>query len=202
VHNCSLAGGVAHDIKGTGLGLCSVCSFVNQSGGFVTLAGEQGKGTTVNLYLPRALNDPVAKRSAGAKVMPQGDGELILVVEDDDRVREITLTVLESLGYAVAEARSGPEAIKLLKSGEPIDLVFSDVVMPGNMTGYDVAQWVATMKSNIKVVLTTGYDSKGDASPAGAISRFSTSHIPGRDWRKPCAARFSISPRRPSARRR
>ena len=140
------------------------------TGGFVALASEQGEGTTVNLYLPRASYDPVAEPVAGARDMPQGDGELILVVEDDDRVREITLKRLESLGYAVAEARSGPEAIKLLQSGEPIDVVFSDIVMPGKMTGYDVAQWVATMKPNIKVVLTTGYneyDSKGDASAAG-----------------------------------
>ena len=156
--------------KGAGLGLSSVCSFVKQSGGFVALASEQGKGTTVNLYLPRASYDPVTEPVAGAKDMPHGDGELILVVEDDDRLREITLKRLESLGYAVAEARSGPEAIKLLQSGEPIDVVFSDIVMPGKMTGYDVAQWIATMKPNIKVVLTTGYneyDSKGDASAAG-----------------------------------
>ena len=156
--------------KGAGLGLSSVYNFVGQSGGFVTLASGRGKGTTVSLYLPRASYDPVTEPLAGAGDMPQGDGELILVVEDDDRVREITLKRLESLGYAVTEARSGPEAIKLLQSGEPIDLVFSDIVMPGHMTGYDVAQWIATMKPNIKVVLTTGYneyDSKGDFSAAG-----------------------------------
>jgi PAS domain S-box-containing protein len=152
--------------KGTGLGLSSVYNFVKQSGGFVTLASEPGKGTTVSLYLPRASSDPVTKHAAGAEDIPPGNGELILVVEDDDRVREITLKRLESLGYAVAEARSGPEAIKLLKSGEPVDLVFSDVVMPGNMTGYDVAQWVATMKPNVKVVLATGYDSKSNAPAA------------------------------------
>jgi PAS domain S-box-containing protein len=153
--------------KGAGLGLSSVCSFVKQSGGFVTLASEQGRGATVSIYLPRASDESGAKPPAGEKEIPKGDGELILVVEDDDRVREITLTLLESLGYAVAEARSGPEAIKRLKSGEPIDLVFSDIVMPGKMTGYDVAHWVATMKPNVKVVLTTGYDSKSNASPSG-----------------------------------
>jgi CheY-like chemotaxis protein len=153
--------------KGAGLGLSSVSSFLKQSGGFVVLATELGKGTTINLYLPRASNKVAAERAASVKDMPQGNGELILVVEDDDRVREITLTLLESLGYAVAEARSGPEAIRMLRSGEPVDLVFSDVVMPGKLTGYDVAQWVATMKPSIKVVLTTGYDSKANASPAG-----------------------------------
>jgi PAS domain S-box-containing protein len=153
--------------RGAGLGLSSVCSFLKQCSGFVTLASEPGKGTTVDLYLPRASNNAPTECAGGPKDMPQGNGEFILVVEDDDRVREITLTLLESLGYAVAEARSGPEAIRLLKSGEPIDLVFSDVVMPGKLTGYDVARWVATMKPNIKVVLTTGYDSKANASPPG-----------------------------------
>jgi CheY-like chemotaxis protein len=148
--------------KGTGLGLSSLYSFVKQSGGFVTLASTPGKGTMVNLYLPRASNESAAERVAGAHEIPQGNGELILVVEDDDPVREIALKRLESLGYALAEARSGLEAIRLLESGEPIDMVFSDVVMPGKMTGYDLAEWVAAMKPNIKVVLTTGYN-EGDA---------------------------------------
>ena len=86
-----------------------------------------------------------------------GDGELILLVEDNDKVREATANRLESLGYAVLEAKTGPEAITLLKSGEPIALVFSDIVMPGGMTGYDVAEWVRSMKPELKVLLTTGY---------------------------------------------
>ena len=72
-----------------------------------------------------------------------GDGEFILLVEDNNKLREATANRLESLGYAVLEAETGPEAINLLKSGEPIALVFSDIVMPGGMTGYDVAEWVS-----------------------------------------------------------
>ena len=86
-----------------------------------------------------------------------GDGELILLVEDNDKVREATANRLKSLGYAVLEAKTGPEAITLLESGEPIALVFSDIVMPGGMTGYDVAEWVRSMKPDLKVVLTSGY---------------------------------------------
>jgi CheY-like chemotaxis protein len=156
--------------KGNGLGLSSVYSFVKQSGGFVTLASTPGKGTIVNFYLPRASNKSAVERVAGADEMPEGNGEFILVVEDDDPVREIALKRLESLGYAVAEARSGSEAIRLLESDEPIDLVFSDIVMPGKMTGYDLAQWLAARKPNIKVVLTTGYnegDAKTNNSPVG-----------------------------------
>ena len=86
-----------------------------------------------------------------------GDRELILLVEDNDKLREATVTRLESLGYAVLEAETGPDAITLLKSGEPIALVFSDIVMPGGMTGYDVAQWVQSMKPAVKMLQTTGY---------------------------------------------
>ena len=86
-----------------------------------------------------------------------GDGELILLVEDNDKVREATLNRLESLGYAVLDARTGPEAITLLQSGKPIALVFSDILMPGGMTGYDVVEWVRAIKPDRKVLLTSGY---------------------------------------------
>ena len=86
-----------------------------------------------------------------------GEGELVLLVEDNDKVREATAKRLESLGYAVLEAKTGPEAITLLESGEPIAIVFSDIVMPGGMTGYDVAEWVQSMKPDVKVLLTSGY---------------------------------------------
>jgi CheY-like chemotaxis protein len=80
-----------------------------------------------------------------------------LVVEDNDKVRTATVSRLKSLGYAVLQARTGIEAIKLLESGEPIDLVFSDIVMPGRMTGYDVAEWIRARKPDLKVVLASGY---------------------------------------------
>jgi PAS domain S-box-containing protein len=146
--------------KGTGLGLSSVFGFAKQSGGFVTLASQVGKGTTVSLYLPRATAEPMEKEAelADSSTIPQGDGELILVVEDDELVREATLQRLEALGYAVIEAQSGPEAIERLKADEPIALVFSDVVMPGGMTGYDLARWVLAAKPRAKVLLTSGYN--------------------------------------------
>ena len=86
-----------------------------------------------------------------------GDGELILLVEDNDIVRQATVNRLQSLGYAVLEAETGPEALTLLGSGAPIALVFSDILMPGGLTGYDVAAWVRSMKPELKVLLTTGY---------------------------------------------
>ena len=107
------------------------------------------------LSLPHATEGLLQKQAGRTDSSPQGDGELILVVEDGDLVRNVTLERLEALGYAVIEARSGPEAIKRLKSDEPIALVFSDIVMPGGMTGHDLARWVSP-PALVKVLLTSG----------------------------------------------
>jgi signal transduction histidine kinase len=144
--------------NGTGLGLATIHSTVRQSGGFVAIDSTEGDGTSVHLYFPKAEPGPIVSRAAPApKEAPLGDGELILLVEDNNKVREGTANRLESLGYAVLEAKTGPEAITLLESGEPIALVFSDIVMPGGMTGYDVAERVRSMKPDLKVLLTSGY---------------------------------------------
>jgi signal transduction histidine kinase len=144
--------------EGTGLGLATVYGTVQQSGGFVLIESAVGKGTTVHLYFPKAEVGPKKIPAAVlAAEAPFGDGERILVVEDNDKVREATVSRLESLGYAVFQARTGPEAIKLIESGEPIALVFSDIVMPGKMTGYDVAEWIRSKRSDLKVVLTSAH---------------------------------------------
>jgi PAS domain S-box-containing protein len=145
---------------GTGLGLASVASFAEQTGGFVTIESAPGQGCAVSVYLPRA-NKPSPERGVRPSGLPLGHGELVLVVEDDEQVREITVKRLESLGYAVIEAKTGPEAVKQLLSQEPIRLVLSDIVMPGGMTGYDVTRWAAANKPGVKVILCSGY-SDGD----------------------------------------
>ena len=147
---------------GNGLGLTSVASFAKQTGGFATIVSIAGSGCIVSLYLPRAI-DYLPAAAVKANSVPLGDGELVLVVEDDDQVREVTLKRIESLGYTVDEARTGPEALEQLKSGAPVRLVLSDIVMPDGMTGYDVARWVASNKPEIKVVLCSGYN-EGDRS--------------------------------------
>jgi PAS domain S-box-containing protein len=145
--------------KGTGLGLSGVYGFARQSGGFLSLASEVGKGATVDLYLPRGA---VIEADAGKDLVqpeaPTGDGEVVLVVEDDDQVREVTLDRLESLGYTVLAAQSGREAIDLMGAEKSIALVFSDVVMAGGMTGYDVARWTRTYRPGVKVLLASGYN--------------------------------------------
>jgi CheY-like chemotaxis protein len=144
--------------KGTGLGLATVYGIVRQSGGFISIDSTEGEGTSVHLYFPKAEPGPIVSRAGPSpKEAPLGDGELILLVEDNDMVRESTVNRLETLGYAVLDARTGPEAITLLQSGEPIALVFCDILMPDGMTGYDVAEWVRAMKPDLKVLLTSGY---------------------------------------------
>ncbi len=100
-------------------------------------------------------------RETGPRELPRGNGELVLVVEDNDEVREVTRKRIESLGYATAEARTGLEALQRLQSKGSIHLVLSDIVMPGGMSGYDVARWLASNKPVTKVILCSGYN-EGD----------------------------------------
>jgi len=144
--------------EGTGLGLATVYATVQQSGGFVAIDSVVGKGTTVQLYFPKVeAGFSEIRASVPTGHAPLGNGERILVVEDNDKVREATVSRLESLGYAVLPTRTGAQAIKQLESGEPVALVFCDIVLPGKMTGYDVAEWVRSNRPDLKVVLTSGY---------------------------------------------
>jgi PAS domain S-box-containing protein len=144
---------------GTGLGLSSVYGFARQSGGFVEISSEVGRGTTVRIYLPRAAEAARTAHSVkSAEDLPTGDAERILVVEDNNQVRQVTLARLESLGYAVLEAENASEAIEILKEESEIELVLSDVVMPGGLTGYDVVEWVRAQRPGLKVLLASGHN--------------------------------------------
>jgi CheY-like chemotaxis protein len=151
---------------GTGLGLATVYRILQQSGGFVAIYSTLGKGTTVRLYFPKAeATARVSHTSPSTNEVFLGAGELVLVVEDNDAVREATVSRLQLLGYEVLEARTGAEAIKLLELGTPVALVFADIVMPGGMTGYDVAKWVRSRRPDLKILLKSGY-----ASPPVAVN--------------------------------
>ncbi len=145
--------------KGTGLGLSVIYGFVKQSGGHVTVYSEQRKGTTVNLYLPRVAGDAghEASGASSAKRATAVAGETILLVEDNAQVRNVTARRLKNLGYAVIEAENAAGAIEHLRGNSGIDLVFSDVVMPGGMSGFDLAQWVRQNAPAIPVLLTSGF---------------------------------------------
>jgi PAS domain S-box-containing protein len=145
--------------KGTGLGLSQVYGFVRQSSGNVKIYSEAGEGTTIKIYLPRfsgraALADEDDAVREAAKV---GGAESILVVEDDDTLRANIIEILTDLGYRVFGAADGPAALGILERQRAIDLLFTDVVIPGGMNGRQVAEEVLRRKPGTKVLFTTGY---------------------------------------------
>ena len=148
--------------EGTGLGLSMVYGFVKQSGGYVTIDSEKGDGTTIRLYFPAAEEQPEDTEEKAARPKAKADGtETILLVEDEVDVRRVTVAMLNRLGYKVLEAEDGPSALKVLgKDGDGVDLVFSDVVMPSGMSGYDLANELRRHYQNIKVLMTSGYPEK------------------------------------------
>ncbi len=146
--------------KGTGLGLSMVYGFVKQSGGHIKIYSEAGEGTTVRLYLPRLVAAVApAEVRAPETLVPEGSREeTILVCEDDDDVRAYTVDALRELGYRVLEAHDGQSALRLLERQEgPVDLLFTDVVLPEGMTGATVAAEARKLRPEIKVLFTTGY---------------------------------------------
>src|SRR5690606_22582208 len=143
--------------KGSGLGLSTIYGFARQSGGNVTIYSEPGRGTTVNIYLPRATDAPTEEPRPASAAVKASDGETILVVEDDDRVRRLTCARLKDLGYSVEEAANGQAALAVLESKPGIDLVFSDQVMPGGLSGLDLAEVIRERYPKTRVVLTSGY---------------------------------------------
>jgi PAS domain S-box-containing protein len=141
--------------KGTGLGLSQVYGLARQSGGTATIASQIGAGTAVTIYLPRSRRLPSPQRIVEADA-PRGD-ETVLVVEDNPGVEEVARLLLDQLGYRVLHAQSADAALDLLHSGEAIDLVFTDVVMPGELDGLALAQRVRKEYPQVAVLLTSGY---------------------------------------------
>ncbi len=143
--------------KGSGLGLSMVHGFVKQSGGHVKIYAESGEGTTVKLYFPRDLVEMPTGDSDETVPLIAGGRETILVVEDDALVREHLVSQLQDLGYDVAGASSGPEAMELLHRGERYDLLFTDIVMPGGMNGRQLADEALRVAPRMRVLFTSGY---------------------------------------------
>jgi CheY-like chemotaxis protein len=144
--------------KGTGLGLSMVYGFVRQSGGHVTVESAPGAGTTIALYLPKATAQASASEveAIQTQAIPTGS-ERILVVEDNEDILKVTLTMITEFGYRVSSAANGADAIHLLRSGQEFDLLFSDVVMPNGVSGVELAREARRLNKGIKVLLTSGY---------------------------------------------
>jgi CheY-like chemotaxis protein len=141
--------------KGNGLGLSMVYGFVKQSGGHIKIYSEEGHGTTIRLYLPPASGSVDASSSAAAPL--SGGTETILVVEDDALVLNFVIVQLNSLGYKTIVAANGRAALAHVESGQPFDLLFTDVIMPGGMTGRQLAEEVVKRRPGTRVLYTSGY---------------------------------------------
>lgn len=152
---------------GSGLGLSMVYGFAKQSGGHVAIHSAMGEGTTVSLFLPAVSGEVKSKAVAGSENVAETCNETILVVEDDPKVRRLTVARLQELKYQVLEASDGPEAIALVRQRQDIALVLSDVVMPGGMSGFDVADKARALRPDLKVLLATGYAKGVDMRGAG-----------------------------------
>lgn len=145
--------------RGTGLGLAMVFGFVKQSGGHVKIYSEPGEGTSVKIYLPRAIQNlpSTAQRSAVPADLPRGSAT-ILVVEDEAGVREIAVAILRSLGYRVLEAPDGDEGLRVFgANASEIDMLLTDVVLPGKVRGRELAERITAMRPEVKVLFMSGY---------------------------------------------
>jgi PAS domain S-box-containing protein len=143
--------------KGTGLGLATVFGIVKQSGGHIAVYSEVGQGTTFKIYLPRDKSGAPIATSKVAKEAPRGGTETILLVEDEDGVRTLAMTVLKEHGYTVLEARHGGDALIICETrSQPIDLMITDVVMP-HFSGRQLAERLATRQPTMKVLFMSGY---------------------------------------------
>jgi PAS domain S-box-containing protein len=148
--------------RGTGLGLSMVYGFIKQSGGHIRVYSEVGHGTSVKIYLPR-YHGPVVANDRDApgeapRQPPGGNHETVLVCEDDEKVRAYAVEVLTELGYRVVEASNGAAALDALEqAAPPVDLLFTDVVLPGGMTGADVAREASVRRPDLKILFATGY---------------------------------------------
>ena len=145
--------------RGTGLGLSQVYGFIKQSGGHVKIYSEPGRGTTVKIYLPRLLrdSDQAGDLAESAELPHSQTREAVLVVEDEEEVRALSVEILRDLGYMVIEAANASAALTVLERQQPVDLLFTDVGLPGGMNGRQLADRARGLRPGLKVLFTTAY---------------------------------------------
>jgi len=153
--------------KGTGLGLSMVYGFVVQAGGFILVDSRIGLGTSFEIFLPRAaLQDQEKPENHSEKSLKSSENEeTILVVDDNDAVRKTTVSMLKSLGYSVIEAHDGPNALSVFDHESEIDILFTDVVMPGGMDGFGLAEKLRQDHPSLKIIFASGYPGKNTLRP-------------------------------------
>ena len=151
--------------KGTGLGLSQVYGFAHQAGGTVTAESKVGRGTTFTVYLPRCSDEEFASKEIPEIDAPHLQRPMVLIVDDSAEVAEVTSSLFEHLGYDTVYRDSAEAALKLLAKDAKIDLVFSDIVMPGTIDGVGLASEVRSRYPHLPVILTTGYSDAAQAAP-------------------------------------
>ena len=154
--------------KGTGLGLSQVYGFAHQAGGTVTANSKVGQGTTITVYLPSCADEQITSEGvSAAKTRTQhSQRQTVLVVDDSADVAEVTSSLFEQLGYETIYRDSAEAALEVLEAGTKIDLVFSDIVMPGTIDGVGLTREIRSRYPNLPVVLTTGYSDAANAAPS------------------------------------
>ena len=159
--------------QGSGLGLSQVYGFVTQSGGHVELGGEVGLGTTVTIYLP-AVADPIAAEAEthASRSTPGRAAGTVLVVEDDAEVLQVAVETLKALGYQVLTAPDGPTALSKLEKNSPIDVLFTDVVMPKGMSGIELARQARELHPELHILLASGYPQSALSTQHGLTDEF------------------------------
>jgi CheY-like chemotaxis protein len=143
--------------KGTGLGLSQAYGFAYQSGGAIGVRSTVGKGTQVTLYLPRSLDPVAVVIPSSPSQQTTGHGETVLVVEDNPEVRAVAVTLLENLNYRTVAVDSAKSALQILAAGTQVDVVFSDIMLPGDLDGVALAEAVGKRYPRLPVLLTSGY---------------------------------------------
>jgi PAS domain S-box-containing protein len=153
--------------KGTGLGLSQVYGFAHQAGGTVTADSKVGQGTTITVYLPSSAGEQITSKelSAARTKTRHSQRQTVLVVDDSADVADVTSSLFEHLGYETIYRESAEAALKLLEAGTKIDLVFSDIVMPGTIDGVGLAREIRSRYPNLPIALTTGYSDAAKAAP-------------------------------------
>lgn len=150
--------------KGTGLGLSIVYGIVKQSGGYIWVDSHVNQGTTFRIYLPPTQDSEIVRRTLQTRAAAAGGSETILVVEDDEVLRGMMRIVLTRAGYRILDVQNGREALSLLAgSREPIHLAMTDIIMPGGVSGWQLAQWIDTERPTIRTVFMTGFGLETEA---------------------------------------
>lgn len=180
--------------KGSGLGLAMVQGFAEQSGGTAIIESKLGSGTTVRIYLPRCSEPKAEHEDTIVTKATPGGSETILVVEDDADLRETVVTTLKQLGYRTLAAANAAAAVGILLGSEPIDLLFSDVMMPGGMLGPALARRARELRPDISVLFTTGYAESSVLNSATGLGGAEVIHKPYRNEELALCIRHILDP--------